>query len=293
MEPLVTTNLPGIKPFGRGKVRDTYDLGDKLLIVATDRISAFDCILPTGIPGKGKVLTQLSAFWFGLTRSIVPNHLLTTDPAGYPPELQQFSEILWGRSMLVKKAQRIDVECVVRGYLAGSAWSEYRERGMVCGMKLPGGLRESERLPEPIFTPATKADDGHDMNISVEEMAELVGWALTEEVMEKSLAVYRFADACASERAIILADTKMEFGLVDGGVILIDELLTPDSSRFWDAKDYQVGRSRASFDKQFVRDWLQASGWNKEPPAPELPADIVKRTMEKYREVYRRFTGEF
>jgi phosphoribosylaminoimidazole-succinocarboxamide synthase len=291
LEPLLTTNLSGIKAFGKGKVRDTYDLGDKLLIVATDRISAFDFILPTGIPGKGEVLNQLSAFWFGQTASLVPNHLLSTDTADYPAELQPYAEILRGRSSLVKKAQRVDIECVVRGYLAGSAWSEYRESGTVCGEKLPAGLRESEKLPEAIFTPSTKADVGHDMNISQKEMADLVGASLAEEIREKSLAIYRFAEAHARARGIIVADTKMEFGLIDGRVILIDELLTPDSSRFWELESYRVGQSQASFDKQFVRDWLTNSGWNKEPPPPELPPEIVERTIAKYREAYHRLVG--
>lgn len=272
-------------------MRDVYDLGPQLLIVATDRLSAFDVVLPNGIPAKGAVLTQLSAFWFSQTAHLLPNHLITADPAQFPAELRAIAEELEGRAMLVKKADRIDVECVVRGYLSGSAWAEYVQAGTVCGHRLPAGLRESERLSQPIFTPATKADTGHDENISRETLASLIGESLARQLEEKSLAVYRYAESVARAKGIIIADTKMEFGFANGQLILIDELLTPDSSRFWAADDYQVGRSQPSFDKQFVRDWLTAAGWNKEPPAPTLPEDIVARTSEKYLEAYNRITG--
>ncbi|MGQ9674330.1 MAG: phosphoribosylaminoimidazolesuccinocarboxamide synthase [Chloroflexota bacterium] len=288
---VLETNLPGLPWARRGKVRDVYDLGPNLLIVATDRISAFDVVLPNGIPAKGAVLTQLSAYWFSQTTHLLPNHLIAADPARFPTELRAVAEELEGRAMLVKKADRIDVECVVRGYLAGSAWAEYVESGTVCGHRLPTGLQESERLPEPIFTPATKADTGHDENISRERLASLIGESLASQLEEKSLAVYRYAESVARAKGIIIADTKMEFGFLDGELILIDELLTPDSSRFWAADEYQVGRSQPSFDKQFVRDWLTASGWNKEPPPPTLPEDIVAKTSEKYLEAYKRITG--
>ncbi|MBI2941170.1 MAG: phosphoribosylaminoimidazolesuccinocarboxamide synthase [Chloroflexi bacterium] len=288
---LAASNLPGVPLLFRGKVRDVYDLGDQLLLVATDRLSAFDVVLPTPIPAKGAVLTQLSAFWFAQTARLVPNHLISTEVADFPASLRPFADQLRGRSMLVRRAQRVDVECVVRGYLAGSAWSEYRRSGTVCGEPLPPGLRESEQLPEPIFTPATKAATGHDENISFARLREMVGADLAERLRDVSLEIYRFAHAYARERGIILADTKMEFGLIAGTPSLIDELVTPDSSRFWPADRYVVGRSQPSFDKQFVRDWLEASGWNKEPPAPELPADVVDCTTAKYREAYERLTG--
>ncbi|MDO8689614.1 MAG: phosphoribosylaminoimidazolesuccinocarboxamide synthase [Dehalococcoidia bacterium] len=294
---LLGTNFPNL--LLRGKVRDNYDLGDKLLMVATDRISAFDVILPSGIPDKGRVLTQLSAFWFQQTAALLSNHFIKVvdrewiesegrGVLGSAPGL----DTLAGRAMVTRKAQRIDVECVVRGYLAGSAWAEYQESGAVCGQPLPQGLVESQQLPQPVFTPAGKAAEGHDINISFDQMADLVGRALAEELREKSLSVYSYADAYARSRGIIIADTKMEFGLLDGKVILIDELLTPDSSRFWPADQYRPGGSQLSFDKQFVRDWLVRSGWDREPPGPELPADIIEKTAQKYREIYRRLTGE-
>lgn len=289
---LLQTDIPSLKLFGRGKVRDTYDLGDNVLIVATDRISAFDSVLPTGIPGKGEVLTQMSAFWFRKTAGIQPNHMLTANFDEFPEQLQPFAEQLAGRSMLVKKAKRIDIECVVRGYLAGSGWAEYRREGTICGISLPPGLQESEKLPEPIFTPATKAESGHDVNIGMEEMQDLVGAELAAELREKTLAIYAEAERYARSKGIIIADTKMEYGLLDGQVILIDELLTPDSSRFWDVASYAAGRSQPSLDKQFVRDWLEASGWDKEPPAPPLPDDVVQKTAGKYWEAYRRLAGE-
>lgn len=289
---LTEIDLPGHTLFGQGKVRNTYDLGDKLLLVATDRISAFDVVLPNGIPAKGAVLNQLSAYWFRRTASIVANHFLTDEVEEYPESLHPYADLLAGRSMLVVKAERLNVECIVRGYLAGSAWAEYKRTGTVCGHRLPPGLSQSEQLPEPIFTPSTKAEVGHDENISVEQFAALVGRSLAEEVMAASIAVYRQAEREARQRGIIIADTKLEFGLVDGKLILIDELLTPDSSRFWPADEYAPGGSPPSFDKQYVRDWLESCGWNKEPPAPHLPDEVVERTSAKYREAFRRLTGE-
>jgi len=289
---LLQTSLPGLPLYARGKVRDIYDLGDKLLFVTTDRISAFDVVLPNGIPYKGAVLTQLSAFWFRQTENIVPNHLITTDVREFPSALRPFSDQLRGRSMLVRKAQRIDVECVVRGYLSGSGWAEYRRQGTICGQRLPEGLMESEELPQPIFTPATKARTGHDENITLAAFEGLVGPKLAPQLIELSLAVYRYAAGLARKRGIIIADTKFEFGLLGDQVILIDELLTPDSSRFWQADGYRPGGPQPSFDKQFARDWLTQSGWNKEPPAPQLPDDVVAKTSEKYREAYRRLTGQ-
>ncbi|TET40111.1 MAG: phosphoribosylaminoimidazolesuccinocarboxamide synthase [Dehalococcoidia bacterium] len=283
MELLLETNLPNL--YYRGKVRDTYDLGDRLLIIATDRISAFDSVLPCGIPDKGVVLNLLSAFWFQKTAHLVPNHFIEVveEDKRYP--------YVASRSMIVRKARRIDIECVVRGYLSGSAWAEYQERGAVADILLPKGLEESEKLPEPVFTPTTKAASGHDQPITWEEMKGLLGKAQAEELREKSLRIYRYVHDYALERDIIIADTKMEFGLVDDEAILIDELLTPDSSRFWDASQYEVGCPQPSFDKQPVRDWLVASGWNKEPPAPMLPPDVIEQTTQRYREAYRRLTG--
>jgi phosphoribosylaminoimidazole-succinocarboxamide synthase len=288
---LLESNLPNL--YARGKVRDTYDLGGgRLLIVATDRISAFDVVLPQGVPDKGAVLTQLSAFWFEKTSGVMPNHMLrlvsNCDNADLPFPCPQ---TIAGRSMVVKKAKRVDIECVARGYLAGSGWAEYKESGSVCGIALPKGLRESDKLPEPIFTPSTKAESGHDLNINLFEVASLVGEETAERVRDATLAIYRFAADYALERGIIVADTKMEFGWSDGELILIDELVTPDSSRFWDAATYEPGRSQPSFDKQPVRDWLTASGWNKEPPPPDLPEQVVADTSARYREAFRRLTG--
>jgi phosphoribosylaminoimidazole-succinocarboxamide synthase len=289
---LTETHLPNL--LHRGKVRDTYDLGDgRLLMVATDRISAFDSILPNGIPDKGAVLTQLSAFWFERTREVVPNHFIRVAdgtaadelPFDLPPELR-------GRSMIVKKAERLDVECVVRGYLAGSAWADYRETGRVFGVRLPPDLREGEALPEPMFTPTTKAEVGHDESISFSDLIQEIGPENATALRLRSLALYKYAVMYARERGIIIADTKFEFGLLDGEAIVIDEMLTPDSSRFWPASEYEPGRPQDSFDKQFVRDWLSNSGWNREPPPPELPPDIVEKTAERYREALRRLTGE-
>ncbi|MCJ7743125.1 MAG: phosphoribosylaminoimidazolesuccinocarboxamide synthase [Dehalococcoidales bacterium] len=295
---LMTTDL-SLPLFIRGKVRDTYDLGDRLLIVATDRISAFDVVLPCGIPDKGQVLNQLSAFWFDQTRNIIPNHLIEViddvkSLNRYRPKGSRtaYPAFLARRSMIVKKVARLPVECVVRGYLAGSAWVEYQQSGMVSGMSLPEGLKESQKLPQPLFTPTTKAETGHDQPLTMKEMEKLVGQARAAEIREKSLAVYNFAWEYALGRGIIIADTKMESGLLDGKLILIDELLTPDSSRFWDARQYRVGQSQPSYDKQPVRDWLVQSGWNKEPPAPMLPPEVIQATTKRYREAYERLTGK-
>jgi phosphoribosylaminoimidazole-succinocarboxamide synthase len=288
---LLNTQLP-LKLFGTGKVRDTYDLGDKLLMVATDRLSAFDVILPDGIPGKGQVLTKLSAFWFRETAKIVPNHFISTDLNDYPPEVQAYHDQLAGRSMLIKKAHRINFECVVRGYLAGSAWKDYRQTGMVAGIRLPRGLREADQLPEPIFTPATKVEQGHDITITLEEVKNHIGEELGQALAETSLAIYAYAAKLALDRGIIIADTKMEFGLLNHQLLLIDELLTPDSSRFWAVSDYAPGQSPPSFDKQFVRDYLERIGWDKQPPAPALPPDVIEGTAQRYREALQWLTGE-
>ncbi len=273
-------------------MRDVYDLGSELLIVATDRISAFDCILPTAIPDKGIVLTQMSLFWFDFVADIVPNHLITSDVEAYPSQLHPFAAQLEKRSMLVHRSEVVPIECVARGYLAGSGWKEYQRSGTVCGIQLPAGLVESSRLPEPIFTPATKVDDGHDENISEVRMAELVGSALTAQLKEFTLAIYQKAAHYAEQRGIIICDTKLEFGLIDNKIILIDELLTPDSSRFWWQADYQAGCAQTSFDKQYVRDYLETLDWNKQYPAPPLPQNVVTATKEKYHEAYRILTGK-
>jgi len=289
---LMTTELRGVPLLSRGKVRDIYDLGDSLLIVATDRISAFDVILPTPIPDKGRVLSGLSLFWFEMTKGIIPNHLITAQVEKYPAPLQPHAKLLEGRSMLVKKAQVLPVECVVRGYLAGSGWKEYREKGTICDIPLPDGLIESDALPEPIFTPATKAASGHDENISPEQASAMIGREIFESVRSVAIELYATAAEYALSRGIILADTKFEFGLHEGRLILIDEICTPDSSRFWDAADYSPGRPQASFDKQFVRDWLESIRWNKQPPAPPLPAEVVEGTRRRYLEAYRRICGK-
>lgn len=291
--PVATTNLTSVPLLKRGKVRDIYKVDGALLLVATDRISAFDVVLPTPIPDKGFILTQLSVFWFERTRHIVPNHLITAKVDEFPSELQSERELLEGRSMLVRLANPLPIESVVRGYIAGSAWKEYVATGEVCGIKLPKGLKMCERLPEPIFTPATKALVGHDENITFEQVVNMVGRELAERVREMSLQVYAFASKHAEERGIIIADTKFEFGLIDGELILIDELLTPDSSRFWDIETYEPGKPQESFDKQFVRDYLESINWNKQPPAPELPEYVVERTRERYWEAYRRLCGEW
>jgi len=287
---LSETSIPGLRPFARGKVRDMYDLGDRLLMVATDRLSAFDVVMREPIPGKGIVLTALSEFWFGHTHGVIANHLLSTDVTDLdlaPSDVERLS----GRSMVVRKAERVDVECVVRGYLAGSGWAEYRKTGMCIGHRLPAGLVESSRLPEPIFTPATKEETGHDLNISTAQMADLVGSELTTKLEDASLRLYAAAAAHCQARGIILADTKFEFGILDGDVILIDEALTPDSSRFWPADAFAPGRPQPSFDKQYVRDYLDSTGWDHEPPPPPLPDEVVARTAEKYREAYVRIVA--
>ena len=283
------TNFPGIAPAARGKVRDIYDLGDRLLIVATDRLSAFDVVMPTPIPDKGRVLTQLSLFWFELLKSVIPNHVL--DAAEFPPPFRAYREQLAGRAMLVKKTQPLPIECVVRGYLSGSGWKEYQAEGKVCGITLPAGLRESEKLPEPIFTPATKASTGHDENIPFERAAEMLGKPLAEKVRAVSLDIYNHAAAYAAPRGVLLADTKFEFGLLGEELIWIDEALTPDSSRFWPAAQYKPGGAQPSFDKQFVRDYLERIQWPKTPPGPELPPDVVAATRAKYREAFRILAG--
>jgi phosphoribosylaminoimidazole-succinocarboxamide synthase len=283
------TNFPGLKLVSRGKVRDLYEIGDDLLLVATDRLSAFDVVLPTPIPDKGRVLTQLSLFWFDTLRDIVPNHVLSATE--FPGAAAEFREQLAGRSMLCRKTKPLPIECVVRGYLSGSGWKDYRTTGKVCGIALPAGLRESERLPEPIFTPSTKATAGHDENITFDEAAARIGGSRTEQLRSLSLEIYRRAAAYAEARGIILADTKFEFGLIDDDLIWIDEALTPDSSRFWPAQGYAPGRPQPSFDKQYVRDYLEQIGWNKQPPGPDLPIEVVARTRDKYREAYRLLTG--
>ncbi|MGB6428967.1 MAG: phosphoribosylaminoimidazolesuccinocarboxamide synthase [Candidatus Acidiferrales bacterium] len=283
------TNLAGAKLLSRGKVRDIYEVGGRLLLVATDRISAFDVVLPTPIPDKGRVLTQLSRFWFDRLADVVPNHVISGEEL--PPELASERDQLAGRSMLCRKTKPLPVECVVRGYLVGSGWKDYRATGKVCGIPLPAGLRESDKLPEPLFTPSTKATQGHDENISFDEVVRQIGAELAESVRSLSIELYRRATEYAAPRGILLADTKFEFGLLDGELIWIDEALTPDSSRFWPAEGYAPGRPQPSFDKQFVRDYLERIGWNKLPPGPELPADVVRGTREKYREAYRLIAG--
>lgn len=283
------TNFAGIAPIARGKVRDIYDLGDKLLIVATDRLSAFDVVMPTPIPDKGRILTQLSLFWFDLLKNIVPNHILSA--TDFPSPFNSYREDLTGRSMIVRKTKPLPIECVVRGYVSGSGWKDYRATGSICGITLPSGLRESDKLPEPIFTPATKAASGHDENISFERAEELVGVEIARRVRDISLEIYRQASAYAAPRGILLADTKFEFGLLGYELIWIDEALTPDSSRFWPAAQYAPGGPQPSFDKQFVRDYLERIRWPKTPPGPELPADVVAATRAKYREAYRILVG--
>lgn len=288
---LLQTDFPELTLHARGKVRDLYSLNEQLLFVATDRISAFDYVLATGIPEKGRVLTQLSLFWFDFLKDVVKNHLVTASVDKYPAPLKKYADDLRGRSMLVAKAQMIDIECVARGYLSGSGWKEYQQTGAVCGIKLPPGLKESDKLPEPIFTPATKALSGHDENISIEEMAKRTGKELAEKLRDLTLKIYKTAADYAAGRGIIIADTKFEFGQTSQGLILADEVLTPDSSRFWPADKYQPGKAQESFDKQFVRDYLEAIKWNKQPPAPSLPDDVASKTSEKYIEAYRILAG--
>ena len=284
--------LPGVELLSRGKVRDVYAVSDdQLLIVATDRISAFDYILATGIPGKGEVLTQLSIFWFDFLKDTVPTHFLTANPAAYPEPLPRYAEQLAGRSMLVKRARMVEIECVARGYLAGSGWKEYRATQSVCGIPLPAGLTESAKLPEPIFTPASKAQSGHDENIPYSRVVELVGADLAARLRELTLAIYTKAAGYAATRGLILADTKFEFGFAGSELVLADEVLTPDSSRFWPAAEYRPGGPQPSFDKQYVRDYLESIGWDKRPPAPALPDDVAARTTQKYREAFHLLTG--
>jgi phosphoribosylaminoimidazole-succinocarboxamide synthase len=288
---LLKTDLAGIERHGSGKVRDVYRVDGKLLIVATDRISAFDYILPTGIPDKGRVLTQLSLFWFDFLRDLTPTHFLTANVQEYPEALSGFSDQLEGRSMLVKRAQMIEIECVARGYISGSGWKEYQQSGTVCGIRLPGGLRESDKLPEPIFTPATKAQTGHDENVSFEHVVSLIGDPLAKRLRDLTLAIYARAAQYAETKGIIIADTKFEFGFVGEELVLGDEVLTPDSSRFWPADTYKAGGPQFSFDKQFVRDYLESIHWNKQPPAPPLPEEVAAKTSEKYRQAYSILTG--
>jgi len=283
------TNFPDLKFLNRGKVRDIYSIGDNLLLVASDRISAFDVIMPNPIPGKGVILNRMSAFWFKQMEDIIDNHIISTDIVDYPPECSPYLDILEGRSMLVKKAKPLPVECIVRGYLSGSGWNDYRRNNIISGIKLPDGLKESSKLPETIFTPSTKAPDGqHDTAIDKKEMENLIGVDLTAKVIKKSIAIYKRAVALAMKSGIIIADTKMEFGLLDDKLIIIDELLTPDSSRFWPADEYQEGRGQNSFDKQFLRDYLLSINWNQKPPAPDLPPDIIEKTRARYDEAFQR-----
>ena len=290
-DPLLTLELPGVKKLKSGKVREVFDLGARLLFVATDRISAFDCVMPNGIARKGEVLTQISYFWFDQTEHLVPNHLASKAGDPLPSELRAFAPVLSRRSMVVRKAQPLAIECVVRGYLAGSGWKDYQRTGAVCGLKLPPGLRDSSRLPEPLFTPATKAETGHDENISFAQAGEIVGRDVAEKARDLSLKIYSFAAEYALQRGIIIADTKFEFGLIEGKLVLIDAVLTPDSSRFCPADTFEAGHSQPSFDKQYVRDYLETLSWNKQPPAPALPADVAARTTAKYLDAYARLTG--
>jgi len=288
---ITSTDLPGIERVAQGKVRDVYAVGGDLLIVATDRISAFDCILPQGIPGKGRVLTQMSIFWFEFLKDLVPNHLIATDVSEFPAPLREFRDQLEGRSMLVKRCRMEPIECVARGYVSGSGWKDYKRTGAICGIPLPAGLRESDKLPQPIFTPASKAETGHDENISFDEAASAVGTVTAELLRSLTLRIYAAAAQHAESRGIILADTKFEFGWHDGELLLGDEVLTPDSSRYWPRDEYQPGGPQKSFDKQFVRDYLETLDWNKQPPAPPLPDDVIAKTSEKYHEAYERITG--
>lgn len=290
MSTVIETSISEYPLKGRGKVRDMYDLGDSLLFIASDRISAFDYVLPNPIPDKGKVLTQISLFWFHYLREMVANHVVTADFSSFPEPLRKYPE-LRSRSMIVKKARMFPVECVARGYLSGSGWKEYRETGAVCGIPLPAGLRESDALPEPIFTPATKAETGHDINISFDQVVSILDEEQARSLRDLTINIYKRASDHALKQGIIIADTKFEFGLYEGKIILCDEVLTPDSSRFWPKDDYQPGRSQKSLDKQYVRDYLEKIQWNKQPPCPELPSEVIQETSRKYREIYRRITG--
>jgi phosphoribosylaminoimidazole-succinocarboxamide synthase len=289
---LLKTEFSELKLFRRGKVRDVYDLGDKLLIVSTDRISCFDVVLSCGVPCKGRVLTSLSVFWFDFIKDIIAHHLITADVEKYPPELKKYRKDLAGRSMLVLKTRPLPVECVVRGYLSGSGWKEYKQKQSVCGINLPAGLRESDKLAEPIFTPSTKADVGHDENVNQEYIEGLLGRKMAESLKKASIEIYKRASDYALQKGIIIADTKFEFGIYNDRLIIIDEALTPDSSRFWPLEDYGPGRAQPSFDKQFVRDYLETLDWDKAPPAPALPTEIISRTTEKYLDAYRKLTGK-
>lgn len=291
MKPILKTEIPGAPVPRRGKVRDIYDMGDYLIIVASDRVSAFDVVLPDGIPDKGKILTGLSLFWFKQMEDIVENHIISSNPDDFPDVFQGHKEILSGRSVMVEKASVLPIECIARGYLSGSGWKSYRENGTVCGIKLPPGLKESSRLPEPIFTPSTKAAQGHDINISFEECQQIAGPKWAGALKELTLKIYKKASQIAEEKGIIIADTKMEFGMAKNGIILIDELLTPDSSRFWSKKSYKEGTSQDSYDKQIIRDYLLTLDWDMKPPAPRLPADILEKTSRRYREILEILTS--
>jgi len=291
MDMVLKTEMPDIGQPRRGKVRDIYDMGEHILLVVTDRVSAFDVIMPNGIPGKGRMLTEISLFWFERMKGIIANHIVAHDVRDFPAELRKYSQILEGRSLLVKKAEVVPVECIVRGYISGSGWKSYGKDGTVCGIKLPDGLRESDRLPEPLFTPSTKAEEGHDINISFAEMTGITGVQTAEKLRDVALEIYKSASAIALEKGIIIADTKMEFGVHNGNIILIDELLTPDSSRFWSAADYSPGRGQDSFDKQIVRDYLLTLDWDQTPPGPELPGHIVEKTAARYNEILKILTS--
>ena len=286
------TGFTDIRPFKTGKVREMFDLGDKLLIVVTDRISAFDCVFPDLIPEKGKVLNSISAFWFDFTKDVVDNHIITTDVSEYPEPFNEFREELEGRSMLVKKVEIVPAECIVRGYLEGSGLKDYKRTGSICGIRLPEGMKQAQKLPEPVFTPSTKAEEGHDLNVTFEELCNEIGDELANKLKDASLALYRKVSEYALTKGLILADTKFEFGMLDGKLVVADEMFTPDSSRFWDASDYEPGRAQKSFDKQYVREYLETLDWDKTPPAPELPDDVIKRTTEKYLQAYSILTGK-
>jgi len=290
--PLIKVEIEELRLFKRGKVRDIYDLGDSLLIISTDRISCFDVVLPNPVPYKGIILNQISLFWFDFMKDLCENHIISSSIEDFPSEVRKYKDILEGRSVLVKKAKLVPIECVVRGYLAGSGWKEYQKKGSICGIKLPEGLKHADRLPEPIFTPATKEEEGHDINITFEEMEERVGKELAEKIRKKSIEIYKKASEYAESRGIIISDTKFEFGLIDGRLVLVDELLTPDSSRFWFRERYSPGKAQFSMDKQFVRDYLETLNWDKTPPAPVLPEDIIEETSKRYREIYKILTGK-
>lgn len=289
---LGNTEFTGIKPWKIGKVREMYDLGDKILLVVTDRISAFDCIFPNLIPEKGRVLNSISAFWFDFTSDVIKNHMITTDVSEYPEPFNKYREELEGRSMLVRKLEIVPAECIVRGYLEGSGLKDYRHTGSICGILLPKGMKQAEKLPEPVFTPSTKAEEGHDQNVTYEELCDEIGEELAGKLKNASLALYKKVSEYALSKGLILADTKFEFGLLDGELVVADEMFTPDSSRFWDASDYEPGRAQKSFDKQYLREYLETLDWDKTPPAPELPSDVIARTTAKYLEAYSILTGK-